>query len=295
MIVAVTTNYSFQCERTPSAAVVDPCCITYPPLCLNDGICGIGISDTSPRFNCTCPTGFYGSRCEIDHPTSCLDYWNSSEKPASGKHTIHDDFGNSYEVWCDFDSEEGVAWTLIESFTMDNETHIESYPFTLDLPLNEYDFNWQLFRLPKHVMVTAATQSEYWRGTCSFPTYGVGDYRDYVRVRMSEMDITTYVVSVTKNQRSCCKLVDYINIKGQSCVNCTVAVFQAIDEMLHINEKFGRLHCGCTFDSSAVDYSCETKSAKKFGAYWKCHDPLFRCCETGSSTTQFWFGAKTKY
>ena len=39
----------------------------------------------------------------------------------SGLYTIIDDSSQSFQVFCDFDSEPGFAWTLIQSFSLSNK------------------------------------------------------------------------------------------------------------------------------------------------------------------------------
>jgi hypothetical protein len=88
----------------------------------------------------------------------------------SGKYTIVNTIGTLYDVFCDFDSEESLAWTLFESFDLDNMTHVNEIPFTKDWPQNEHDINWKLFRLPKSIMSEISSRSTFWRATCLIPT-----------------------------------------------------------------------------------------------------------------------------
>lgn len=219
-----------------------------------------------------------------------MDYWTEAMKPLSREYTIEDESGNRYNVFCDFHSEEGVAWTLIESFSMNNEQPLFRYPFLLDYPLNEQHLNWEFFRLPKKVMVRIGSRSKYWRGSCSYPDYGV-DYRDYVRVRMSDLNPITFVGGLTFSSDSCI-LIDFIDIKGTNCENCTTTIFQLSNEMIHIAPWWGRYHHDCNFNTANVEYHCPgtNERARLLGHYLVCSDPSYRCSETPSSTTQIWFG-----
>ena len=210
-------------------------------------------------------------------------------KPISRDYTIEDQSGNPYKVFCDFDSEEEIAWTLVQSFSLSNEPSLLSYPFTKDHPLNENNLNWNLFRLPKSVMLQIKSRSTFWRGTCSYPTYGI-DYRDYLRVLLSVLDPTVFLGGLTYDVKSCSP-VDFLDIKGKHCINCTTTFFQMENEMLHVGPFWGRLS-GCSFDSTAIDYQCPgtNERARLLGLYYHCSDPWYRCTETSSSTTQIWFG-----
>ena len=216
-------------------------------------------------------------------------------KPLSREYTIEDESGSIYNVFCDFNSEAGVAWTLIESFSLNNEQQLITYPFSADHPLNEQYLNRALFRLPIKVIVDIGSRSKYWRGTCSYRDYGV-DYRDYVRVRMSDLDPITFLGGLTFSPDSCI-LINFIDIKGTNCRNCTTTIFQLSDQMIHIAPWWGRYHYDCTFNTVTVEYNCPgtNERAGLLGVYTLCSDPSYRCSESPSSTTQIWFGEVKKY
>ena len=213
----------------------------------------------------------------------------------SGEYTIIHSTGGSYEVFCDFDSEKGIAWTLFESFDMAHETNLSNKSFTEDYPLNERDANWQLFRLPKNVMSQISSLSMFWRATCSYAKYGV-DFRDYIRVRLSIMNPLTFT-GYFFSPNPCLK-VDYFDLRGKNCRNCTQTFFQTKKHALHVKPRNSRLKRNCTFDSSGVEYGCSEKKgyyAHILGLYTKyCSDPETRCGENANSTTEFWFGAEKK-
>ena len=73
----------------------------------------------SPRpfgKNCSCPANFMGRHCEFKRK-SCQAYKAAGERK-SGLYTIIDDRNQSFQVFCDFDSEPGFAWNLIQSFSL---------------------------------------------------------------------------------------------------------------------------------------------------------------------------------
>jgi hypothetical protein len=45
---------------------------------------------------------------------TCQDYWNDP-KPANGAYDLYDQTGVLYKAFCDFHTEEGLAWTLVLS------------------------------------------------------------------------------------------------------------------------------------------------------------------------------------
>ena len=161
-------------------------------------------------------------------------------------------------------------------------------PFTKDHPLNETNVNWDLFRLSKTTMKDISSRSIFWRGTCSYSIYGV-DFRDYIRVRVSVLDPTVFIGDATYDSKSCVQ-IDFLDVKGTRCLNCTTTIFQLDNQMLHVAFFWGRQFHGCNFDSSNVEYMCGNERARWLGVYWPCSDPSYRCTMTPSSTTQIWFG-----
>ena len=271
------------------------CCLPSFPLCFNGGICTVNVTDIARRFECICSPGYYGNQCRIKNPRTCLDYWIDRAKPISGKYKIIYKTGEPYEVFCDFDSEKGMAWTLFESFDIAHETNLSRKPFIEDFPINARNANWQLFRLPKNVSTDIASLSTFWRATCSYAKYGV-DFRDYIRVRLSIMNPLIFKgYFFVPNP---CLTVDYIDIRGTNCIGCTQSFFQSKNQPLHIKPRNSRLARNCTFDSTGIEYACSEKPgcyANIFGLYLKCcSDPETRCGENSKSTTEFWFGAERK-
>ena len=94
------------------------CCRNNP--CLNGGTCTEICEPTSVRYNCSCLTPFVGKRCEIQLRKSCQDY-KAAGSSTSGLYTVIDDNSRTFHVVCEFDSEPGFAWNLIESFSLSNK------------------------------------------------------------------------------------------------------------------------------------------------------------------------------
>ena len=90
------------------------CCRNNP--CLNEGTCNEICEPTSVRYNCSCPVQFVGRHCEIQLRKSCQGY-KAAGISVSGLYKIIDDDNETFQVFCDFDSEPGFAWNLIQSFS----------------------------------------------------------------------------------------------------------------------------------------------------------------------------------
>ena len=61
----------------------------------------------------------------------------------SGVYQLFDPTNNSvYDVFCDFTSEKGFVWTLIESFSFRYNDEFKDKAFYEDHPLNQEAFTW---------------------------------------------------------------------------------------------------------------------------------------------------------
>ncbi|KAL9968541.1 hypothetical protein ACROYT_G020648 [Oculina patagonica] len=94
------------------------CCENNP--CLNGGTCNEICEPASVRYNCSCPVPFVGKHCEIQLRRSCQDY-KAAGVNKSGLYLVTDDSNQTFQVFCDFHSEPGFAWNLIQSFSLANK------------------------------------------------------------------------------------------------------------------------------------------------------------------------------
>lgn len=94
------------------------CCRNSP--CLNGGTCTEVCESTSVRYRCSCPLPFVGKHCESWLRRSCQEYKLAGFR-WSRLFTLIDDSHQTFRVFCDFDSEPGFAWNLIESFNLSSK------------------------------------------------------------------------------------------------------------------------------------------------------------------------------
>ena len=149
-------------------------------------------------------------------------------------------------------------------------------------PMNPDVPNWEAYRLQLDRMKGLRSESTHWRITCSFDPASVVDYRDYVRAKFQNFDVLTYKGSKT------CKLVDYINVHGHSCENCT-AVWYQTGELILTHKSDENL---CEFGSTPESIqNNKGNSEHNFGRY-RVYNPNFRCTSSMSATTNYWFGSR---
>ena len=236
------------------------------------------------RFKCACPPGYTGHRC---HKTlrSCHDILLSG-RHENGIYPIRNETNGILNIYCDFHSEPGAAWTLVQSYSLEkgrtgsaNDIFSEK-PLVEDFPVNEVSpEDWSSYRLSLADMKLIRAHSTHWRATCDFQTIGI-DFRDYLRALLDHYDVME--APLTKSSE--CKRCEFINIRGNQCINCTALALISSSRPPYIKSvKSGEQ---CDFDgkpNEAVVYE------QNFGRYqfW---NPAFRCSATKDSTTQYWFG-----
>ena len=137
--------------------------------------------ECAPRFHgdrChECVMGYRGSSCEPIK--SCRGY--NKKSLASGIYKIFDANMNLIHVYCDFDRNSSMSWTLIQSYELIFIKGVYKHSFFRNYPENENGPSWQKYRLSKSRMKSILQDSSKWRITCDYQSSGTV-YRDYVRV-----------------------------------------------------------------------------------------------------------------
>lgn len=226
-----------------------------------------------PRENSVLtPTGFT--------PLSCLDYSKKGYK-SCGYYQIYDSQGRKFAAYCDMKSEPGAVWTLVISFALKNvDVNQFRQPLQVNAPVNPNSPSWDLYRMSQSQLTHLKSQSTHWRATCNFPTYGI-DYTDYVRANFQELDIMNF-----KGDGVCLK-VEYVNIRGHQCAECTARWSHYVDGFPAHIDSF-HVDAGCKLDASQGAVSVEG-GEDNFGFYYGINNK-FRCTSDGNSTTNWWFG-----
>ncbi|KAM7432473.1 hypothetical protein ABFA07_017110 [Porites harrisoni] len=250
---------------------VNGCCKKNP--CQNGGACTEICEPTSVRYNCSCPEKFIGRHCEFERK-SCQVYKAAGER-SSGLYTIIDDSSQSFQVFCDFASEPGFAWNLIQSFRLSQTQNIIFSGYTNAISGDQP--NWHAYLIHPTYLAWLRTQSTHWRATCRYDTDGVV-YTDYMRTSLANCDIITLPEGTPPN---ICFQFEFINIRGHECFNCTAPLWNS--PALHTDS--GLTFCEFNATEGAV------VSEDNFGSYSSAN-PLHRCSSVPNSTTQFWLGGQ---
>ena len=234
---------------------------------------------TKRRFNWTCPPAFSGYKCQFVL-RSCKDVMKYKDVSIKGIYEIVGNSNNSFPVYCDFGSEPGMAWTLIQSHSLGNNGAFVGKPFYQhDMPINQDTLDWSSYRLSMSRIKSIQKVSTHWRATCNFITDGV-DYRDYWRVSLTSLDLL-----VKPPTPDFCLFSEFVNVRGNECTNCTVLSAYSNVWTLHMDSWFGSSK-GCEFNG----LSGAVYNEDNFGNY-EATNPAFRCTSSQSSTSQIWLGS----
>ena len=235
---------------------------------------------TTPRFKCSCPQGYAGNLCQ-HRVKSCRGFNNGSRIP--GIYKIFDDSMNLFDVFCDFDLNSTNAWTLVQSYQLKNKDSFDYLPFTIDRPVNATSPRWDAYRLSKSRMQSIHEDSIKFRFTCNYDTDGIV-YRDYLEAATDKLDILRF-----ENGSGSCILVEQINIRGQSCKNCTALIGQGGQKNYGLHsDSYYPSHFHCEFRPTESQ-RCDSPGEDNFGLY-ECVNEAHRCSSSPSCTTQTWCG-----
>ena len=145
--------------------------------------------------------------------------------------------------------------------------------------MNQNSFTWNKFRLSWFIMNSTLSHSTHFRATCNFNSDGLVT-TDYLRAKTTELNILLL-------KGGPCVTLEYINIRGHDCHNCSVWMTQEPNGWpLHIDSHYAADHCSF---KSAKNGSIGGWGEDNFGFYLTVN-PLHRCSSGNHSTTQWWFG-----
>lgn len=238
------------------------------------------------RFKCTCPPGYNGHKCQ-QAQRSCHDILLSGIH-VNGIYQIRNEANETLNVYCDFDSEPGAAWTLVQSYSLEKGQSgtvndiFSAKPLFKDFPVNEASpDDWSSYRLSLTDMKLIRAHSTHWRATCEFPTIGI-DSRDYFRALLQDHD----VMKKPLTSEVLCSRYEFMNIRGNQCINCIARTVNFKRRAPHVFSYFHSEQEPCNFygrPNGGID------DEHNFGFY-RTPNPAFRCSAGVNSTTQYWFG-----
>ncbi len=264
-LLKVGQGISTSCSPAP-ACLVNPCKNggTHEPL--------FPAKYGAPRFKCHCSPGYAGFLCH-DVVKSCRGYSKGSRVPKI--YRVFDDNMNLFDVYCDFDSSSTMTWTLIQSFQLQNNDLFARRAFAVDYPVSETTPGWDAYRLSKSRMQSIQQDTRKFRITCNYDVDGV-IYRDYIQVAKDRFDL------IVTTSNGVCIEVEWINIRGQMCKNCTALLYNG-GSAFH-SDSYRANSKNCEFKPTDSVYSEDN-----FGLY-SCINQVHRCTSSQSATTQTWFG-----
>ena len=252
------------------------CCKESP--CAHGGTCTELCDHAKHKFNCTCSKGYYGKLCEKKRATLCKEKLSTNRRYPSGVYYLFDHkTSSSYKAYCDFTSEDGFVWTIVESFSLANNNMFTNKSFHKDYPVSQNAFTWEKYRLSFSRMTETARHSTHVRATCNFNTEtGPLNYTDYLRAKLSDIDV------MKSEGINDCKRYEYINIRGHGCSNCTAWFSQSDSVHAHVASYHG-LSC-------IIPGADDSQTMEDYFGFYQTTNHVHRCSSSGKSTTQWWFG-----
>ena len=237
-------------------------------------------TDVKERYTCACLEHFQGKRCETFNPEvkSCQAMKIIKPGSHSGVYNFVISDNETTKTYCDFSSETGKAWTLIESFSLANKEFYKDKPFYQDFPRNENNFTWLDFRVSYQALVNIRHNSTHWRVTCDFPS-GFS-YTDYARASLKDTDLLTFV-----NQDKC-QRYEFVSVRGINCTDCAGMLVQRDNQHMHTDSYWSGRN-GCEWDPGK-----DARFGEDNFGFYDFTNPQHKCTESASSTTQWWLGSE---
>ena len=229
-------------------------------------------------------------------PRSCLEIAKTQKILLSNQYysiydraTCNQAYPRYFIVYCDFTSQPGYAWTLVESFSRDKNGDSQiSKSFVYDRSANSDNprQHWLYYRMTRSQMSSvhngdqSVSRRPLWRATCNFLSSSrpfPSSPRDVVYSSFSSLNILT-------STSDGCFTLDYVNIHGYTR-RSSLYFIEYHPFRLHIAS--GATHCNYRLPTSFPN-------DHYFGRYGSgsIYDYRFSCTSSSSSTTNFWFGAK---
>ncbi|EDV21000.1 uncharacterized protein TRIADDRAFT_60639 [Trichoplax adhaerens] len=177
-------------------------------------------------------------------PKSCLQEKLVSGTLQNGYFILYDKNNQPYTTFCDFHSDPGFVWTLVESLSLTNSRkakYRKSFDYNAPTP-SCTRINWQEYRLSTATMksIKNARGSTHYRATCNFnpdDIKGIRNHRDYLRVSSCN-----YQWFFKSSKAYHCTKVDYVNIRGHTCRQCSIPIWDGGNSfhlLIHVNYAAG--------------------------------------------------------
>lgn len=157
----------------PAGQCYNGCCKSQQ--CQNGGTCKEHCHDPKLKFSCECTKTSWGTVCEKNVASSCLDVFRgklakNESVPEDGVYNILHSDGTVLPLYCAFNSSSKRAWTLIESLSFANRADFSKVLFYSATPINHLSPpSWERYRLSKEAIKHIRSNSSLFRSTCNFP------------------------------------------------------------------------------------------------------------------------------
>ncbi|KAK3752265.1 hypothetical protein QZH41_002642, partial [Actinostola sp. cb2023] len=202
--------------------------VFYTGPCMNGGTCVEHCHTPKKKFTCTCPKLYWGKVCEKINISSCMDVMvAASTVPSNGVYRItRSDNNKVVPVYCAFKSP-NQAWTLIESFSLENNLIFQSKAFHQDFPRSDVTPNWVDYRMSLPNMKYIRNKATMFRATCDYPKRVGSLAPDYLLGELSQLDIISDEVII-----GACTTFLHINIRGNRLPPISIPSFTLMNDIV---------------------------------------------------------------
>ena len=252
----------------------------------------VPVDDITVRFQCKCPptytgrfcktceSGYTGKNCEIK-ARSCRQYGNGTRTP--GLYHILNQADKPRKVFCDFEKDSNLTWTLVQTYSFKNRGSFFQEPFFKDGSINQWNAvkDWFEHRHKRETMESIQNDSTKWRVTCDFDKNLTALRNDFMQGSKASVNILTF------NEEGVCKKVEYVDIRGYSCSNCSVMLYQTDLYPFHMDTRESVESCDLKVEDSKW---CQGQGGEDSFGYYHCRHEGHRCSATNTSTTNTWLG-----
>ncbi|CAH3121686.1 unnamed protein product, partial [Pocillopora meandrina] len=130
--------------------------------------------------------------------------------------------------------------------------------------------NWQAYLIKRPYLLWLTDHSTHWRATCRYNTDNLV-YTDYLKASLEDFDI----IRDEPRVRQSCRRCEYVNIRGNECVNCTARTWYEKGHFPLLIDS--SIQGDCDFNGNMPNAAVPNED--NFGLY-NAVNPKFRCTQT---------------
>lgn len=180
------------------------------------------------------------------------------------------------------------TWTLVQSYSFENNENYRNQPYYKNFPRNETLPNWKDYRLSLDTMKGIIDDgNNRWRISCNYSSHK----SSWKNERLFATHLKVPIIHETKSLfKSRCLFVERVHIRGKSWIKRYIPLIQEESVILHLNLN----KVPCEGNDAFHGISCYKNASEDNFGYYDCVNPEHTCSSSPQATTQLWFGGKKR-